>query len=483
MSRPKTKSLVIGLAAAAVIALAGMGGGYFWETSRRATIARQSAPAMPALQNAHPELRRRISAAMDELRDGSRPLETLGELSSLYHANGYLSEASKCYRGLLQLDPDNPRWADLQADIAAGFGNLEEAIPLYRVVIARAPEHEASRIHLGDALLKLNRTAEAKTVFQEALSKNPANAYALLGSARCEIAAEQWAAASENLQKCVRLEPDFGAAWALLATVAERLKNTELSKIALARSGKNARFHDIPDPWIEALLDDCYDSYKLRVAAAVARSAGKDDTAARLLERTLRLTSDDPAAHRELGKLRSAQKDFSEARAHLRRAVEFAPDDSENWIAYVVMAQSAGDIPDATRSLLAGLAHNPNSPGLRLLNGRRLAALRDYDAALAEFVAAQKLRPNEADAFVEIALVDLRRGQIDAAVQQLNAALNVELDHPMALLALIRISIDRGERKTADELLARAALQSRIAAADLNDLQSAYQAKFSHESH
>jgi Tfp pilus assembly protein PilF len=297
--------------------------------------------------------------------------------------------------------------------------------------------------------------------------------------ARCEVAAEQWSAASENLQKCVRLEPDFGAAWALLATVAERLKNPELTKLALLRARKNARFHEIADPWIDALLEDCYDAYKLRVAAAVARSAGKDDTAARLLERTLRLSPDDATAHRELGKLRSAQKNYAEARSHLRRAVDLAPEDSENWIAYVVVAQAAGDIPDATRSLLAGLAHNPNSPGLRLLNGRRLSALKDYDAALAEFDVAKKLRPNEADAFVEIALVHLRRGEIEGAVRQLRDALGVEPDHPMALMALIRISIDRGERQTADELLTRAAAQSRISAADMNDMRAAYRARFS----
>ena len=48
-------------------------------------------------------------------------------------------------------------------------------------------EYTPSRIHLGDALLKLNRYDEAKRAYQSAYDKDPSNPFALFGLARVAL--------------------------------------------------------------------------------------------------------------------------------------------------------------------------------------------------------------------------------------------------------------------------------------------------------
>jgi Tfp pilus assembly protein PilF len=289
---------------------------------------------------------------------------------------------------------------------------------------------------------------------------------------------EHWPQAEENLQKALQLEPDFGVAWARLATIAERLGHQDLEHLALSHSEKNSRFHDLPDPWTDELLDDCYDTYKLRVAAAMEQSARRSDAAIHLLERALRIAPDDALAHRELGRLLLFQRDFEGSRSHLEKAVALAPEDSENWISLGVMADAVGDTREATRATLAGLSHNPSSPGLHLQRGRQLMALGQPAEALAEFSEARRLRPNEAEALVEIALVHLRAGNLDQAVAQLEAALRVEQDYPMALIALARINIEKSDQADARILITRARRQNRVPRRDLDDLSAAFRQKF-----
>ena len=292
---------------------------------RRREIVEASIPPTPSLETAAPELRRRVFDAVENARSGRDPVSSLVELSQMYHANGYLAEATECYAGLLRLDPQNPKWADLQAAIFGGVGRLDEAVALLRFVVAKAPDQIAARVRLGDALVKLNRLDQGAETYRGVLARDPRNVYGLLGLARCDEASERWQEAEENLQKALQCEPNFGVAWARLATVAERLDQPDLERLALTHSKKNSRFHDISDPWLDGLMEDCYDTYKLRVASAVEHEARHDEWAIHLLERALRIAPDDAPAHRELGRILLYQRNFDGSRLHLEKRQRWRP--------------------------------------------------------------------------------------------------------------------------------------------------------------
>jgi tetratricopeptide (TPR) repeat protein len=125
----------------------------------------------------------------------------LGELSRLYHANGFSREAALAYEGLLRFDARNPRWPHLLAHILAGTGQLARAAPLWRKVTELAPDYVPARLRLGEALLKTNEPALAAETYAAALRLVPDDPYALFGLARCELQQERWTAARERLQQ------------------------------------------------------------------------------------------------------------------------------------------------------------------------------------------------------------------------------------------------------------------------------------------
>ncbi|HEU5079831.1 MAG TPA: tetratricopeptide repeat protein [Opitutaceae bacterium] len=478
MGRGSRSKLWIVLIVLALVAAAGFLGYRAWRSAEQRSLIVSGLPRRPPLDRARPELKARVAQAEEEARHGADPLGALQTLSRLYDANGYAEAAAKCYERLSQLEPEEPRWPHLRATVLAGFGQLEEAVPLWVSVLRRAPDYLPARIRLADALLKLNRVDEAQQTYRDVLSHDPRSTYARLGLARCEMEKQLWSQAEENLTKAVQADPNFSAAWQLLASLAEKRGDTAAAASAQREAAKGQRYQDIPDAWADALLEDCYDPYKLRVAAATMESGSNVAGAQRALQRALTLAPNDPAAHRELGRLLLDQGNIGGAREQLDKATALAPDDSENWIGLFKLASAAHDSAEMKRVVLAGLSHCPNSPTLRLEHGRQLLADGDAKAALAEFNEAKRLRPNEPDALVQIGIAYLYLGDTAHGIAAMQDVLRVQPDHPMALLTLARFTIDAGNEREARQWIDRLRQQTRTRPEDVREISALFQQRF-----
>lgn len=415
MRRSARVKLLIGLAGV-VLCLGGFFGFRWWKRAERQSAAVASLPRKPAFNEASAELRERVVQAEEDVRRGSDPIEGLQRLSRLYDANGYTDAALKCYEGLIRLEPGEPKWLHLRATLLAGFGQLDEAVPLWQSMLKLSPAYEPARIHLTDALLKLNRAKEAESVDPEEVRRHTL--------------------------------------------------------------GQGQPGPEIADPWKDELYEYCYDPYKLRVAAAAFERQSNLASARATLEHALRLAPNDQAAHRELGRLFLDQGDIPSARIHLEKAASLGPDDSENWIGLFKLATAAHDTEAAKRVVLAGLSHCPNSPTLRLEHGRQLLAARDPQSALAEFIEARRLRPNEPDPIVQIGIAYLYLGETAKGLAAMKEVLRVQPDHPMALLTLGRVAIDAGDAVEARRWIERLKQQARARPEDVHEVSAMFQQRF-----
>lgn len=466
---------------AGVVALALLAAGYvWWHGAQVRGLALEAVPPRPEMDSAPSELTARVAQAEEEVRRGAHPVEGLKDLSRLYQANGYLNPAIQVYEGLRRAEPQNPRWTHLEAGLLAGFGRLDEAIPLLRRTLELSPDYLPARIRLADALLKTNQTDAAAAEYRNALSADPNNVYALLGMARCKMEAKHWTLAEENLRRAVQAKPTFSAAWQLLSTLAEQRGDKEAAIQAERAATAGTRFQDIPDAWADELLDDCYDPYRLRVAAAVLEDARDPATGVRFLERALRLSPENASAHRELGRLYMQRGQPLEARPHLEKAVALAPEDAENWIGLVKVTTAMQDAAGLNRALLAGLSHCPDSPSLHLERGRQLLAERKISEALVEFEESKRLRPNEPDALLQIGISYLYLGDTVKGLTAMQEVLRVQPDHPTALLALCRGAVDNGNEAVALQWLARLRQQVRLRPEDWTEISDYFQQHFGH---
>jgi tetratricopeptide (TPR) repeat protein len=434
-----------------------------------------SLPTAPNRTQAAPEFFARLADAERQAHHRWRGRAGLIELSRLYHANGFLPEAARIYRGLIAIDSSNARWFYLLGIIYTGYGQLDEGLPLLRRAVDLAPKYPSARLKLGDTLFKKGLRIDAIASYTMLLQLEPDNPYALLGLARSDIEDNKWSSAASRLRQAVQVHPKFAPGWTTLAVVCEHLGDISEATLSRETGEKVGRFREMPDPWVDELIDDCYDVYRLRIVASVSDN---QKTARRLLERAVNLEPENAALQRQLGSTLVALGEIGRARVHYERAVAIDPNDADSWAYYVQVLSSMGDTVASARALVEGLSHCPTSPSLRYEHGRRLVAAGRLDEAAVEFRETRRLRPQEANSSVELAVIDLRQGRLEAAVAELHAALAAEPEHPFALEALTKVAIQSGDEPSAQTWLRRVRRQPRISGDAVEALVRAYRARF-----
>lgn len=453
---------------------------WWWRANARDEILHASLPREPAFAGLSAEFAQRLSTSDQLIRRGSGGTAALAELGQLYHANGFLPEAVQCYRGLAQLDPANARWPHRLACIYAGYGQLDDGLPLWQRVIRVAPDYLPARIRMGDVLLKLNRPAEAADAYAAVLAREATNAFALTGLARIDLAAGQVAPAREKLERAAsasggRIGGD------LLATACEQLGDHARAETLRARAKASGAFHDPPDPWMDEIFDDCFDVYRVTVAAGFADHAGDSARAQRLIERALKLDPKHAPALFQSGTFALQRHDLEKARQDFEACVAVAPDNSDAWARLSKVSLERGDQAAAARVLAAGLARNPDSGALLGEQARRLTAAGRHAEAAAALERAVRVRPDDADTLVRLASAYFRLERLDEGAAALRRALAAEPEHPAALTTLTMHAIGSGDEAAAREWFRHVRAQPRVPTDLAADLAGEFRRRFGRE--
>ncbi|MCF3649156.1 tetratricopeptide repeat protein [Synoicihabitans lomoniglobus] len=470
-----------GRASLAVIIVATVAGGWrLLQASRARDFVQASVPVRPDLTGWTSLLAGNLTTAEGATKELFGAPEGLVRLSRIYHANGFYPEAMACYGALQELQPGVARWYHLPVSILAGFGRLDDAAIMATAAIELAPDYLPARLRRGDILTKLNRDDEAGAVYEAVLTLEPGNVYALLGLARLAMREENWTQARQRLQQATAEDPNFIGALSLLVSVERKLGHERAADaVQLRMDGRE--FVDFSDPWLDETMNECVDAYRLSVAAAVARAAGKPSQAKAYLQRAILLDPVSSAYLRQLGRLELSQRDFSGARFSLEKAVEVDSEDSESWLQLIEAYKTMGDTVAANQAITKGLARCPESRGLHLAEGRRLNESNQKRRALAHFQEAYRLKPSEPDPLIEIAGVWFTLGRNDEALQALHEALLKEPGHPMAQATLCYFAISTGDVVEADQWWKRVVDQIKTPAEMRERLRQTYRSKFGRE--
>lgn len=466
------------LAIACIVALAAVGGGFlYWQNqSRIAKIATSSVPDLPSLDGQNERFAKRVREADDQARNGPDSLAALAELSRLYHANGYLREAWSAYAGLMQAEPGNPLWPYRLASILSGYGQLEDALPLYRNALELDQSYLPAHIRIGDTLLKLNRIDEAKAAYDRALGRDPKNAYALVGIARVAIAREDWQTAREKLEAAIG-STQFQIGADLLGDVYEKLGLPSKERIVL----KNIRwgsYADIPDPRLLSLMDDSYDAYQVSIAGGWAGHQGDKENALKYIRKAIALEPENPHFHYQYAGLLGELGKHSEALAEYQRCVELKPDFADAWLRLIDNARQTGNATAARRLLDTALRACPDSPSLHNQKGDELLAAKQYEQAAYYYKRSIELRPNEASGYICLARLFLETNRIAEGIDQMRKALEQEPNNELAASTLAFQAIMSGNRAEADAWFARFADMPRFTDESMTQLAQQYRARF-----
>ena len=459
--------------------LSGLAGGGWWfnstTTIRNEVIARLPLP--PDLNSAPSELRERIMAADAQAQTRGSALDGLIELSSLYHANGYLNTAILSYQGLAELEPTRARWPHLHASILAGFGDAAPAITLWQQAIALDPGYIPARLRLADLLLKDNQSAAAETVYRDVLERDRDNAWAQLGLARLELEAENWTDARRRLERIVQIT-NYSLGYDLIVSLYERLGMTKEAEAIRGREMASGAYRDPTDPWLDDLMADCYDSFRLALEAGAKARHGDVVTAKAWLERAITVSPHDVSAHFQLAGFLLEQRDADGAATHYRRCTELDPQFADGWAQLSALFARMGNVTESQRLLDEGLKHCPDSPGLHRMNARRLRDNGQAGAAILAFRKAIKLRPNEPDPHLELGTTLLGMDRRAEGIAQVREALVWDPLNPTGLGIMAFNAIEQNNQTEANHWLSQVARQPRLERAQVASLHDAYRKAF-----
>jgi len=237
-------------------------------------------------------------------------------------------------------------------------------------------------------------------------------------------------------------------------------------------------YRDFSDPWLNDLMDACFDPYRLGLTAGVAAQSGDPALAARLLQRAIRLAPDDVSSHFQLGGLAESKRDFKQAKEQYELCTQLSPTFADGWAHLSDLQAKDGERAAAERTLTEGLAHCPGSPGLHLMRARNLRDAGQAGAAIPEYQTSIQLRPNEPEAYVELGNLYIELGQEDAGVRQMQLAIEADPGDPAALGILAFHAISTGREVEARLWLNRVVHQPRVPRGQSTVLVQAYQQAF-----
>jgi tetratricopeptide (TPR) repeat protein len=471
----KRTLLMIGLGLAVG---AGGAGAWWWiDSGRQQAIVAAALPPIPDLSGVVEPLRERLASADARAVSRSDARAGLAELSRLYHANGFYAEAIRCYEGLEKADPKEPRWPHRHATILAGYGEVEPALALWQRTSELAPDYIPALLRIGDCELKSNRPAQAVEAYSHVLTLSPDEPHAELGLARVDFEAGRWEEARARLEPLVR-RTNYQLGYDLIVSVYERLGRRDLADAIRGTTKAFGAYRDPADPWVDGLLDDCFDPYRLALTAGTFSLTGKNEEAIKLLERAVMLAPNDIAAHFQLGTVHAQLGNHNVARAEFERCTVLDPTFADAWAHLSALYARRGDRATAEQVLAAGLRHCPDSPGLHLMRARDLRQAGQIDAAAYEFATAARLRPNEPEAYSEHGAMLIGAGRTEEGIALMRQALETDPGHPSVLGLLAMHAISTGNLEEADAWLARVTQQPRVPPEQAARLRSAYREQF-----
>jgi len=448
-----------------------------WKAQRRdAMIIETHLLPSPSIKGLNPELAQRIVELNQGATEGPDRVDSLAMLSRIYHANGYLNHAWQNYRILIEIDEKNPLWPYRLATIVSGFGQLSDAVNLYQKAIELDREYVPTRIHLGDTLLKLNRYEEAKSVYQSVLDIESTNPYALFGQARVSLAQNDTTRAQHLLGSAMR-HSNNRTGGDLLADIYERLGEWAKARALLHKVTWSSHV-DIPDPWVDEIISDCYDSFEVAMAGGKAGRAGDIAGAIQLLNKSVSLDPLDHNAHNHLAKLYLIQGNLTQAKQSYYNCTKALPSFDEGWAGLISIEIKSGNHAEASELIEQAIVNCPNSPVINNYKGDALINDNRPQEAIPFFETSIRNVPQNAVGYNFLAKAYINTGQNGKALEQMRNALKAEPSNPLALNTITIYYILTGDQVRAKSYLQKAILSPRISEEEIRHLQTMFSNQF-----
>ena len=287
------------------------------------------------------------------------------------HKAGHVQKAEKWYTAILQTHPKHPDANYNMGVLAVSVGITQQALPYFKTALEANPNIGQFWLSYIHALMKLGRSTEARTVFDQAKAKG---------------------ASGEAFDQLEQQLSEQGL----------KINETNTMGVKSSNSSKFNILHTI----------------KLDKALRLAKKKSKDGQ----LEEAKNI-------YQDILQKFPKHKNASIALQSLVGGPTVAPQDPPlEQLQSVISIYNQGQLQQALSHATEMLERFPNSVVLYNIAGASNAGLMQLDAAINNFKQALKIKPGNAEAYNNIGNALMGKGDLEAAVGSYKQALKVKPD-------------------------------------------------------
>ncbi|MDB2605269.1 tetratricopeptide repeat protein [Planktomarina temperata] len=290
------------------------------------------------------------------------------------HKAGQIQEADRIYTAILKAQPKHPDANHNMGVLAVGVGKVEQALPFLKTALEANPATAQFWLSYIDALIKLDKVADAKAVLDQAKSK--------------------------------------GAKGNSFDKLEQRLKEASEEPLAACKTPAEA----------PSQQPNILDSLKLDQAISLAKKKAKDgspEEAKRIYQDILTKFPKNKRASDGLKAL--ASRPVSKASK--------AQDPPQDQLQSLINLHSQGQLQQALKQAETLVQQFPNSPILFNIQGAVLRGLGQLDLSVEAYNRALAIKPDYAGGYYNMGNALKEQGKLDVAIEAYNKALAIKPDH------------------------------------------------------
>ena len=286
------------------------------------------------------------------------------------HKAGKVQEADQYYTAILQAQPKHPDANHNMGVLAVGVGKVDQALPFLKTALEANPNIEQFWLSYIDALVKLEKLADAKAVLDQAKDTGvKGDAFDQLEKGLSEAGEEPLAASKTTLGQDRSQDPPQDQI--------QPLKNLYMQGHYKQASNQASQ-----------LLKEFHNSINLyNILGAANRGLGKLDEAIDAYTKAISIKPDFADAYSNIGNALKEQGKLEEAIDTYKKAISIKPDFAEAYYNMGVTLREQGKLDEAIDAYTKALSIKPdyaeayNNMGVSLGDKCKLAeAINAYKA-------------------------------------------------------------------------------------------------------
>ncbi len=172
--------------------------------------------------------------------------ELFGQIGMLFHTIQQLEVAKSSYLSAVDLNSKEPRWLYLLGMVFQQDGNAEEAYNIFRRSFELQPDYLPTLVHLGNASLQKDDSAQAKRIFSQLYLQDGYKAISAEALGRIALKDGQLIEAINYFKEVLNLQPQADRVYYFLAQAYRKAGKKDEAKQALTKRGE--RFPHFSDP-------------------------------------------------------------------------------------------------------------------------------------------------------------------------------------------------------------------------------------------